>query len=68
MFDDDKIKNGKEAWEDIEENPVGCTVEGKRWKINVREGWEESKSDENKNKHSLAPCEGIAKFGHTLLV
>ena len=27
-----------------------------------------SKSDENKNKHSLASCEGISKFRHTFLV
>jgi len=25
-------------------------------------------SDEDKNKDSLASCEGIVKFGHTLLV
>ena len=26
------------------------------------------KSDKDKKKHSLAPCEGIIKFPHTLLV
>ena len=28
-------KYGKEAWEDIEENPGKC--EGKRWRGNIRE-------------------------------
>ena len=37
-------KTGKEAWEDVEENPVACTAEGKRWKGNINEELRESKT------------------------
>ena len=33
------------AWEDIEENPVGYTREGKRLKGNIREGLREGKTE-----------------------
>ena len=38
LFDDKKVKIVMEPGEVQEENPVGCTGEGERWKGNIREG------------------------------
>ena len=38
MFDDNEIKMSRKPGKKQEENPVGCTGEGKRSKGNIREG------------------------------
>ena len=56
LFDDKKILidvvvrwqqdiYDKEAREDIKENPEKYTGECTRWKVNVEEGWRESKTE-----------------------
>ena len=37
LFDDNEIEMARKPAEKQKENPVGCTVEGKRWKGNSRE-------------------------------
>ena len=51
-------KSGKEAWEDIEENPVEWIAEGKRWKGNIKEAYREGKTGTVlKLRWRYDPCE-----------
>ena len=40
-----EAKGGAETEGKQKENPVGCIGEGKRWKINIREGSSEGKME-----------------------
>ena len=48
-------------------NPTICIIKI-YWTKSIFPLKDNFNSDENNNKHSLAPCEGIVKFHHALLV
>ena len=44
LFDGNKEKMARKPGKEQKENPIGYTEEGKRWKINIREGYREDKT------------------------